>query len=350
MYQFIKPDINLDFIGKRKIAYAVSLFLILSSIAFLVANKGPRYGVDFSGGTVIQVRFDAPVGVNEITSGLDTLKIITSSVQTFGDKKDNEFLIRAEHSLNTDKEFATKVTAALKKSTGKAADIRRMEIVGPQVGQELREKALFAIFYAMLFITIYMSGRFEFKWLMSALVTAILIASVYFFSWLFSSILNIKIGMLELTGVALLISLALFWVLKLKYAMGAIVALIHDVTITLGVFSIMGKEITLTTIAAILTITGYSLNDTIIVYDRIRENVRKQYKNPFDVIINNSINETLSRTILTSGTMLIVILSLLFLGGGTIHDFALAMTVGVIVGTYSSIYVASPILLEWQDK
>lgn len=343
MYQFIKPDINLDFIGKRKIAYAVSLFLILSSIAFLVVNKGPRYGVDFSGGTVIQVQFGASVKIDDITSGLDTLKIVTSSVQTFGNQNDHEFLIRAEQSLNTDKEFSAKVGEALKKSTGQSATIRKIEFVGPQVGKELREKALFAIFYAMLFIAIYISGRFEFKWMMSALIAGILIGTVYLFSFL-------EIGMLALTGIALLMALVLFWILKLRYAMGAVVALIHDVLITFGVFSLMGKEITLTTIAALLTITGYSLNDTIIVYDRIRENVRKQYKNPFDVIINNSINETLSRTILTSGTMLIVVLSLLFLGGGTIHDFALAMTVGVIVGTYSSIYVASPILLEWQDK
>jgi preprotein translocase subunit SecF len=343
MFQFIKPDINLDFIGKRKIAYVVSLILILSSIAFLVINKGPRYGVDFSGGTVIHAKFDAPINIDDITKGLGTMNVVVGSVQTFGSEKDNEFLIRAEHSLNTDKEFSAKVADALKKSTGKNAEIRRIEIVGPQVGKELREKALFAIFYAMLFIAIYISGRFEFKWLMSAVIAGVLMGSVYLFSLL-------HIGMLGLTGIALLIALGLFWVLKLKYAMGAIVALIHDVAITLGVFSIMGKEVSLTTIAALLTITGYSLNDTIIVYDRIRENVRKNYKMPFGEIINRSINETLSRTILTSGTMLIVVLSLLFLGGGTIHDFALAMTVGVIVGTYSSIYVASPILLEWQDK
>jgi preprotein translocase subunit SecF len=343
MFQFIKSDINLDFIGKRKIAYAVSLILILSSVAFLVVNKGPRYGVDFSGGTVIQVKFDAPVNIKEINTGLETLNIAVGSVQTFGGDKDNEFLVRAEHALNTDKEFSSKVEAALNKSTGKKAEIRRIEIVGPQVGQELREKALFAIFYAMLFIAIFISGRFEHKWLMSAVIAAILMGSVYLFSLL-------KIGMLGLIGIALIIALGLFWVLKLKYAMGAIVALIHDVAITLGVFSLMGKEVSLTTVAALLTITGYSLNDTIIVYDRIRENVRKNYKAPFGEIINRSINETLSRTILTSGTMLIVVLSLLFLGGGTIHDFALAMTVGVVVGTYSSIYVASPILLEWQDK
>ncbi|NJL59417.1 MAG: protein translocase subunit SecF [Desulfobacteraceae bacterium] len=343
MFQFIKSDINLDFIGKRKIAYVVSLVLILSSVAFLVINKGPRYGVDFSGGTVIHTKFDAPVNISDITKGLGTMNVVVGSVQTFGNEKDNEFLIRAEHFLNTDKEFSTKVEAALKQSTGKNVEIRGIEIVGPQVGQELREKALFAIFYAMLFIAIYISGRFEFKWLMSALIAGIMIGAVYLFSLL-------NIGMLGLTGIALLIALGLFWVLKLKYAMGAIVALIHDVAITLGVFSILGKEVSLITIAALLTIIGYSLNDTIIVYDRIRENVRKNYKMSLGEIINRSINETLSRTILTSGTTLIVVLSLLLLGGATIHDFAFAMLVGIVVGTYSSIYVASPILLEWQDK
>ncbi len=343
MFQFIKPDINLDFIGKRKIAYVVSLILILSSVAFLAINKGPRYGVDFSGGTVIHAKFDAPVNIGDITKGLGTMNVVVGSVQTFGSEKDNEFLIRAEHFLNTDKEFSSKVEAALKQSTGKNVEIRGIEIVGPQVGQELREKALFAIFYAMLFIAIYISGRFEFKWMMSALIAGIMIGAVYLFSLL-------NIGMLGLTGIALLVALVLFWILKLKYAMGAIVALIHDVAITLGVFSIMGKEVSLITIAALLTIIGYSLNDTIIVYDRIRENIRKNYKSPLGEIINRSINETLSRTILTSGTTLIVVLSLLLLGGATIHDFAFAMMVGIVVGTYSSIYVASPILLEWQDK
>jgi preprotein translocase subunit SecF len=149
---------------------------------------------------------------------------------------------------------------------------------------------------------------------------------------------------------ALIITLILFWFFELKYAMGAIVALIHDVTITIGVFSIFDKEFTLPIIAALLTIIGYSLNDTIIVFDRIRENLRKYHKNPLDYIINKSINETLSRTILTSATTLVVLSTLFILGGGIIHDFAFAMIIGVLIGTYSSIYVASPILLAWQKR
>ena len=151
-----------------------------------------------------------------------------------------------------------------------------------------------------------------------------------------------------LIAAALIITLVLFWFLELKYAMGAIAALIHDVTITVGIFSIFGKEFTLPIIAALLTIIGYSLNDTIIVFDRIRENLRKHHRSPLDFIINRSVNETLSRTLLTSGTTLLVLVALFLLGGGIIHDFAFAMIVGVVVGTYSSIYVASPILLAWR--
>ena len=151
-------------------------------------------------------------------------------------------------------------------------------------------------------------------------------------------------------AIALIVALFLFWLLDLKYAMGAIVALIHDVIITVGIFSLFNKEFTLPIIAALLTIIGYSLNDTIIVFDRIRENSRKYHRNPLDLIINRSVNETLSRTILTSLTTLIVVVCLFILGGGIIHDFAFAMMVGVIVGTYSSIYVASPIIIALQER
>jgi len=218
-----------------------------------------------------------------------------------------------------------------------------VEMVGPQVGQDLREKALFAMFYALLFITIYISGRFELKWLLSGIVAVALIGAVYLFT-----LFNVSIPFL--IAAALIVSLILFWFLELKYAMGAIAALIHDVTITIGLFSIFDKEFTLAIIAALLTIIGYSLNDTIIIFDRIRENLRKYHKNPLEVILNRSINETLSRTILTSLTTLFVVVTLFVLGGGIIHDFAFALIVGVAIGTYSSVFVASPILLAWQGK
>jgi len=238
--------------------------------------------------------------------------------------------------------FSGQVAKSLADAAGVKATVRRVEMVGPQVGEDLRRKALFAMFYALLFITIYISGRFELKWFTSAGITIALIGAVYLFSLM-------KVSIPFLMGAALIVALILFWFLNLKYALGAIVALIHDVIITVGIFSICDKEFTLPIIAALLTIIGYSLNDTIIVFDRIRENIRKYQKNKFPFIINKSVNETLSRTILTSATTLIVVVALFVLGGGIIHDFAFAMIIGVIVGTYSSIYVASPIIIALQE-
>ena len=341
--QFIKPDINIDFIGKAKYAYTLSAVLITISIITLIIHKGPHYGIDFAGGTEIQVKFNANVSAEAIKSGLGAIHLKKFSVQQFGEKAAKEYLIRTDNSVKTDQNFNTSLAERLKKSTGADAQIRRVEMVGPQVGKDLREKALLAIFFSILMIAIYISGRFEFKWMVSLIVAVVLFGAVY--------ILRLfDLGSIIIIGIALLTALVIFWFLELKYAMGATVALIHDVLITVGIFSILGKEFTLPIIAALLTIIGYSLNDTIIVFDRIRENLRKYHKNPMAVIINSSVNETLSRTILTSGTTLAVVLALLFLGGGIIHDFAFALTVGIIVGTYSSIYVASPLLLVWQSR
>ena len=339
--QFIKPDVNIDFIGKRKIAFIVSSVMILISIASLIIHGGPRFGIDFAGGTLIQVKFFSSAAIDDIKSGLNTIGLNKSSVQTFGAAEDNEYLIRTDKSLMTDHELSEEVSRALKFSTKNDLEIRRIEMVGPQVGKDLREKALFAMFFSLLFITIYISGRFELKWILSGVMAGALMGAVYFLS-----IFNVSIPFL--IGAALVVTLILFWFLKLKYAMGAIVALIHDVSITVGIFSICGKEFTLPIIAALLTIIGYSLNDTIIVFDRIRENSRKNQKNPLHAIINCSINETLSRTILTSLTTMAVVVCLFALGGGIIHDFAFAMIIGILVGTYSSVYVASPILIAWQ--
>jgi preprotein translocase subunit SecF len=341
--QFVKPDININFVGKRKIAFSVSLAMIIISIASLVIHGGPKYGIDFAGGTLVQVKFSEPVTLKNIKSGLSAIDLEKSSVQGFGEQSENEYLIRTDRSVMTSGEFTLKVQQALESSTGKGVTVRRVEMVGPQVGKDLREKALFAMFYALLFIAIYISGRFELKWLLSGVIAGVLMGAVYFLS-----IFNVSVP--YLIAAALLVSLALYWFLGLKYAMGATVALIHDVTITVGIFSIFNKEFTLPIIAALLTIIGYSLNDTIIVFDRIRENLRKYHKNPLEVIINRSVNETLSRTILTSMTTLVVVVALFVLGGGIIHDFAFALLVGIVVGTYSSIYVASPILLAWQVR
>ena len=341
--QFIKPGINIDFIGKRKIAFILSLALIVISIGTLVVHRGPRYGIDFAGGTLVQVKFEAPVTIDGIKSGLQNMELAASAVQQFGQAADNEYLVRTDVTTSAMQGLSEKIEQNLKESTGAAVEIRRVEMVGPQVGQDLREKALFAMFYALLFITVYISGRFELKWAKSGIVAAAIMAAVYVLS-----LFNVSVPFLMLA--ALFVSLVIFWFFEFKYAMGAIVAIMHDVTVTVGIFSIFDKEFTLPIVAALLTIIGYSLNDTIIVFDRIRENLRKYHKEPLTVIINRSINETLSRTILTSLTTLVVVVALFVLGGGIIHDFSFALLVGVLVGTYSSIYVASPILLAWQAR
>ena len=341
--QFIKPGININFIGKRKIAFVLSLVMILISIGSLVINRGPRYGIDFAGGTLVQVKFEASVAIDQIKSGLAAMELAASAVQQFGQADDHEYLIRTDANNPAMEGLSERIQKNLKEATNVPVEIRRVEMVGPQVGQDLREKALFAMFYALLLITVYISGRFELKWAMSGIVAAAIMGAVYLLS-----LFHVSVPFLMLA--ALVVSLVIFWFFEFKYAMGAIVALIHDVTITVGMFSIFDKEFTLPIVAALLTIIGYSLNDTIIVFDRIRENLRKYHKEPLSTILNKSINETLSRTILTSGTTMIVVVALFILGGGIIHDFSFALLVGILVGTYSSIFVASPILLAWQTR
>ena len=240
------------------------------------------------------MQFTDATDAGDIKQALGDLDLGGVVVQHFGDNP-NEFLIRVQGGEGNS--LARVISAALTETYGEGqVDLRRVEMVGPQVGKDLRQKGLLAILYAMIGILAYITWRFEFR-----------------------------------------------------FAVGAIVALLHDVLITLGVFSLFGKEIDLPIIAAFLAIIGYSLNDTIIVYDRIRENFGKYKKKGFAELVNRSINETLSRTILTSGTTLLVVLSLFLFGGGVIHNFAFAMLVGIIVGTYSSIFVASPILVFWSD-
>ena len=341
--QFIKSDTNIDFIGKRKIAFTLSIILIVASIGSLIAHGGPRYGIDFAGGTLVQIKFSHPTEINAVKSGLAAIDMKNASVQSFGAKDDNEYLIRTDKPVATNEGFTSTIKEALKSASGGDVEIQRVEMVGPQVGRDLQHKALMAMFFALLFITIYISGRFELKWLLSGGVAGTLMAVVYFLS-----LFDVSIAILIVS--ALIVSLVIFWFLQLKYAMGAILALIHDIIITVGLFSIFNKEFTLPIIAALLTIIGYSLNDTIIVFDRIRENIGKQRKSLLPNIINKSINQTLGRTILTSMTTLFVVVTLFILGGGIIHDFAFALIVGILVGTYSSIFVASPTLLAWEGR
>lgn len=341
--EFIKPGINIDFLGKRNIAFVFSGLMILATIFLLIWRGGPNYGVDFSGGVVVQVKLEQKTSPSDIKKALRSVQLEDSIVQGFGEADEAEYLIRIRQ---TDVELtglSDRVEEALKVEFGKGVEIRRVEMVGPKVGDDLRQKALFAIFYALLFIAIYISGRFELKWLMSIIMAISLAFVVYI-----TSRFGVSVTWLILT--ALIVTLALCLFLNLKYALGAIIALIHDVIITVGAFALTEREISLSIIAAFLTIVGYSLNDTIIVFDRIRENLRRFRRRPFEQTMNISINETLSRTILTSTTTLVVVLALFILGGGVIHDFAFALLVGVLVGTYSSIFVASPVLLIWEGK
>lgn len=342
--QFIKSDINLDFLGKQKIGFFLSLVLILAGIGSLIAHNGPNYGIDFVGGTLVQVKFTQPVAISDIRGSMDSLGLKDISVQEFGEAEDNEYLIRTSSAHSGDNDLSKIISTGIKTATGLVPDIRRVEMVGPQVGEDLKKKALLAIFYSLLFITIYISGRFEQKWTIAGVTAGALMTAVYFLS-------VFNVSMPFLIAAALVVTLSLFWTLRLKYAMGAIVALIHDVFITVGIFSLLNLDFSLPIIAALLTIIGYSLNDTIIVFDRIRENVTgATNKDTLPQLFNKSINETLSRTILTSLTTLIVLAALYFLGGEIIHNFAFAMIIGVLVGTFSSIFVATPIVLAAHNK
>jgi preprotein translocase subunit SecF len=224
-------------------------------------------------------------------------------------------------------------------------ELRRVEVVGPQVSTDLRRKALFALFYAILGIVIYISGRFEAKWLAAVGLAAALFAVTYGITQWFPGVSPAILIVIALVGTVIFCL-----VLELRYALAAIIALFHDVLITVGFFSVFDKPFNLPIVAALLTIVGYSLNDTIIVFDRIRENMHGQRRAQFPEVVNASINETLSRTVLTSGTTLIVVIALFILGGEVIHDFAFALLVGIVVGTYSSIFIASPILVYWQAR
>jgi len=341
--EIIRSDININFVGMRFKAFLLSMFLIVGSLAVMVAQGGLNLGVDFAGGTLIQIKFEKATTPDEIRGALKDLGMDQSAIQRIGAAADNEYIIRTDVSSEEMANLSDKVGAALSKKFGEGqATVRRAEMVGPKVGQDLRQKALFAIFYALLFIAIYISGRFEMKWGTAAIMVGVMMVGVYLLEAVGLSALALIVG-------AILITLGLCWILKLPYALAATLALIHDVLITVGVFVVLDKEFTLEILAALLTIAGYSLNDTIVVFDRIRETLRKERKQPFIEMINTSINQTLSRTILTGGTTLFALLFLFLFGGTVIHDFAFAMLIGIITGTYSSIFIASPLLILYQD-
>lgn len=342
--RFVKSDLNINFVGRRKTAIMLSGGLILLTFLLLILRGGPNYGVDFSGGILTQVRFNEPTTPDQIRHALTAIDMGDSSIQEFGEAKNFEYLIRISGTKAERADVSKDVERALGTIIGEDnIEIRRVEMVGPKIGKDLREKALLAIFYALLFMVIYISGRFEYKWTVSIIMAISLAIGVYIIS-------SIGMSIIWLIGAAVVIAIGLCWFLRLEYALGAIIALFHDVVITIGAFAVTNREITLSIVAALLTIVGYSLNDTIVVFDRIRENKRRFKNRELEGLINKSINETLSRTLLTSTTSLIVIICLFILGGGVIHDFAFALMIGILVGTYSSVYVASPILLIWQGQ
>ena len=292
--RFLK-ETNIDFLSMRRFGFVISGAFILAGIVSLLLQGGPLLSIDFTGGTLAQVRFEEAPDIAKVRSALNALDVGIGEVQTFGTP--NEILIRLQVSQNAEN-LTTELKAALQAQfPGQSIDFRRVETVGPKIGSELKGKAFFAVFTAIIGILIYISIRFEFK-----------------------------------------------------FAIGAIAALIHDVLITLGVFSILNYEISLAIIAAFLTIVGYSLNDTIVVFDRVRENMKLLKNIDQKTIFNKSINESLSRTIITSLTTFAVVFILYISGGEVIRYFAFAMIVGVIVGTYSSIYVASPVVFLWQQR
>jgi len=291
MQFFRKPNIN--FIGNRRWAFLLSGLLILAGAISLILKGGPKYGIDFTGGTLVQIHLDNPVDIGAIRSAISPLGLASAEIQNFGEA--SEFLIK--YQKDVDPSFIAK---EIKEKLGENVRIDRTEKVGPRIGKELRERAFIFVFVGLLLMLIYITIRFD-----------------------------------------------------IKFGVGAVLALFHDVFITLGILSIFNKEITVAIVAALLTIVGYSINDSIVVSDRIRENLRKLGKtaalNRFTEIVNRSINETLSRTVITSLTTLVVLIAVLIFGGPVIFDFAFALTIGVIVGTYSSIFVVASLVVEWES-
>lgn len=339
--EIIKSGTRIDFVGLRRFAFGFSCLLILAGMVSLMV-KGPRMGIDFAGGTLIQIKAAQSVAIDAIQKGLETVDLGGSAVQQIGLASDNEYLVRAKMPADTGKGFTAQLQTALTDAAGAKIEVQRVEMVGPQIGKDLRSKALYALFYALVFIAIYISGRFEQKWATSAILALLITGSVYTVS-----LFDVSIPFLIL--LALIVTILMFWQLRLKYAMGAIVSLLHDVAITVGALSLFNYEFSLSIVAALLTLIGFSLNDTIVVFDRIRENIKRYPRLAMGDIINRSVNETLSRTILTNLTAWMTVVCLFFLGGEITRDFAFAMIVGIFTGTYSTIYVASPILLMFKD-
>lgn len=286
---------TIDFIGLRKLALVFSVALIVASF-YSLATQGLNYGIDFSGGTKIELAYKKDVSVLNMRATLEANDYAEAVVQHFGSNRD--VLIRIPLSTeNSDDKVSDEVVAILAASDVGPGEVRSVEFVGPTFGKELFEKGILALVYALIGVMIYVAFRFE-------------------------------------------------W----KFSLGSVVALVHDVVITVGLFSLLQIEFTLPVLAALLAVIGYSLNDTIVVFDRIRENFRKLRDSETEATMNVSINQTLPRTILTSLTTLLVLIALYFYGGDALNGFAATLIIGVLIGTYSSIFVASPAVLALGAK
>lgn len=301
MFEIIPKNTKIDFAGKRYITIAISVVAMIATVV-LFFTKGLNYGIDFTGGAEVQVKFNKGYSIGELRSLLEAKSFKNLMIQQLGEDSLHEYLVKIggedEESLQ---KVGLRMETAIESVMAKTDfEIQRVDVVGPQAGSELRKSGFLSMFYALLCILIYVAIRFDFR-----------------------------------------------------YSPGAVLALFHDSVITMGIFILTQKEFSLQIVAAILTIIGYSNNDTIIVFDRIRETFKAHPNKSIEDVVNSSINETLSRTLLTSLTTFLVTMSLMILGGGVIHEFAFTMCIGIVVGCYSSIFVASSVLIEitnWQKR
>jgi len=293
--ELIKPGTRIPFTSYRKIAVIVSTAVNLA-VLILLFTKGPNLGVDFAGGTVVQLKFPQKISIEDIRRAFESIKLGGSVIQDFGQEGANEYLVRLDKTSVELGALGEQIKKALSDQFGaEKFEIRRIESVGPKIGEDLRFRGVMSVIAATIMMGVYIWFRFE-----------------------------------------------------LRFGIGAVIALIHDVLITVGALMLASYEFDLTIIAALLTIVGFSVNDTVVVCDRIRENMRKIKRESLESIINTSINETLSRTILTTGTALMVLFALYFLGGAVIRPFAFALLVGFSSGVYSTIFIASPVILLWE--
>jgi preprotein translocase subunit SecF len=295
--ELIKPGSKIPFTSYRKIAVILSTIVNLAVLVMLFI-KGPNLGVDFAGGTVVQLKFQQEVSIPDIRRALESINLGGSEIQDFGREGDNEYLIRLEKTSVEIGALGEQIKQALADQFGPDKfEIRRIEFVGPKIGEDLRYRGVMSVIVATIMMGVYIWFRFQFR-----------------------------------------------------FGIGAVIALIHDVLVTVGALMLANYEFDLTIIAALLTIVGFSVNDTVVICDRIRENMRKIKRETLESIVNTSINETLSRTILTTGTALMVLCALYLLGGAVIRPFAFALIVGFISGVYSTIFIASPVILFWEKR